>query len=91
MLKVYIHHYYHGVIVIKKDSKIIAKMLKIEGLWGKSNRIDKTHKNTVMPHGRRIYAKHLTRKRKQCVHIQSQIMHYHTENVSCDVVPDVQA
>ena len=30
--KVYIHHYYHSVIVIFKNSRISAKMLKTEGL-----------------------------------------------------------
>ena len=28
---------------------------------------------------------------QQCVHIHIQIMYYHTGNVSCDVVPNVQA
>ena len=30
--KLYIHNYYHGVIVIRKNSRISAKMLKTEGL-----------------------------------------------------------
>ena len=33
--------------------------------------------------------KHMIWKMQQCVHIYSQIIHYHPGNVSCDVVPDV--
>ena len=33
--KVFINHYYHGVIVNKKNLKISAKMLKTEGLGKK--------------------------------------------------------
>ena len=36
---------------------ISAKMLKTEGLGKKQIRIYDTYKNTVMPHGRHIYAK----------------------------------
>ena len=32
MTKVYIHNYHHGVIVIKKNLSISAKMLKTKGL-----------------------------------------------------------
>ena len=35
--------------------------------------------------------KHMIWQRQQCVHIHSKIMHYHTGNVSCDVVTNVQA
>ena len=35
--------------------------------------------------------KHITWQRKQCVHTHSQIMHYHTGNVYCGVVPNFQA
>ena len=35
--KLYIHHYYHGVIGINKSSKIKAKILEIEGLGKKKN------------------------------------------------------
>ena len=34
--------------------------------------------------------KRLISKSQQCVCIHSQIIHYHTGNVSCDVVPNVQ-
>ena len=57
LIKVYICHCYHGVIVIWKNLKIKAKMIKIEGLVKKSHHIYETYKNTVMPHGRHIYAK----------------------------------
>ena len=40
-----------------KNSSIIAKMLKAEGLRKKKIRIYETYKNTVTPHGRHIYAK----------------------------------
>ena len=35
--------------------------------------------------------KHMTWQRKKIVHTHSQIMRYHTVNVYCDVVPNVQA
>ena len=34
---------------------------------------------------------HMTRQRQQCVHINSQIMRYHTGNVHFSVVPNFQA
>ena len=55
--KVYIPHYYDGVIVIKKNERIKSKMLKIEGMDKKKIRIYETYKNKVIPHGRNIYAK----------------------------------
>ena len=39
-----------------KKSRISAKMLKTEGLEKKKIHIYEPYKNTVMPHGRRIYA-----------------------------------
>ena len=35
--------------------------------------------------------KHMIWQRQQCVNIHSQIIHYHTGNVYCDVVPNVEA
>ena len=35
--------------------------------------------------------KHMIQKRQKCVRIHSQIMLYHTGNISCDVVPNFQA
>ena len=32
---------------------------------------------------------HIIWQRLKCVHIHSQIMHYHTGNVYCNVVPNV--
>ena len=42
--KVCIHHYYHCMIIIFKNSRISAKMLKTEGLGGKANCIYMTYK-----------------------------------------------
>ena len=36
-------------------------------------------------------SKHLIWQMKQCLHIHSQIMRYHTGNVHCNVVPNFQA
>ena len=55
-----------------------------------ANRIYETFKNSVMPHGHHIYDKAHMWKMQQCVHIHSQIVHYHTGNGYCDVVPNVQ-
>ena len=55
--EVYIHHYCHGDTVVLKNSRISAKILKTEGLGKKKICIYETYKNTVMPHGRDIYAK----------------------------------
>ena len=55
--KVYMHNYYHGVIVIKKELSISAKVIKIEDLDQNQTRIYETYKNTVISHGRHIYAK----------------------------------
>ena len=53
--KVYIHHYFHGLIVIQENSRIKAKILKTEGLGKKKIHIYETYKNTVMLHGPHIY------------------------------------
>ena len=45
------------MIVILKKLRISAKMPKTEGLGGNQICIYETYKNTVMPHGRHIYAK----------------------------------
>ena len=57
LTKVYIPHYYHGVIFIKKNLRIKSKILKTEGLGEKKISIYETCKNTVMPHGSHIYSK----------------------------------
>ena len=44
------------MIVIKKNSRISAKILKTEGLGKEQIRIYETYKNTVMTQGRHIYA-----------------------------------
>ena len=55
--KVYIRHYYHGVIGNKKYIYISNPKFSKQKVWGKENRIYITYKNTVMPHGRHIYIK----------------------------------
>ena len=71
LLKVYIHHCYPGVIGIGKNWSIKAKMLKSEGL-ARKHIIYTTYKNTVMPHGRHIYAKASdVAKAKICTYPQS--------------------
>ena len=57
LTKVYINHYCHGEIIIKKKLKDISKNSQKRRSGGKSNRIYETYKNTVMPHGCHIYAK----------------------------------
>ena len=57
MTKVYIHHYYHAVIIVKKNLRISAKIIKREGLGKKKIHIYETYKNTVIPHRRHIYDK----------------------------------
>ena len=57
MPKVCIHHCYHGMIVIKKTQGYQQKCSK-QKVWGKRKFcIYETYKNTVMTHGRHIYAK----------------------------------
>ena len=55
--KVYINNYYHGMIVIRKNSRVKSNILKTEGLGKIQICIYETYKNTVMPHERHIYAK----------------------------------
>ena len=81
--KVYIHHYYHGVIITLK-LKDISPNAQNRMSGGKTNRIYETYKNIVMPHERHIYA-----KTYYIVHTHSRIMRYHTGNMYYDVVPNV--
>ena len=53
----------------------------------KAHQIYITYKNTVMPHGRHIYAKESDMG--NATHILSMIMHFHTGNVYCGAVPTV--
>ena len=64
-------------------------MLKSEGLGEKQIRIYETYEIRSCHMDVIFKPKHLIWKRQQCVHIHSQIMHYHTGNVYCDVVPNV--
>ena len=66
-------------------------MLKTEGLGKQKIQIYETYKNTVMPHGRQFMPKHMTWQRQQFVKTHSQIIHYHTGNVYCDIVPNFLA
>ena len=89
--KVYIHHYHHGAIGIEKNSRIKSKMIKTEGLVKKKIAYTKQIKIRSCHMGFIFTPNNLIWQRKQCVHIHSQIMNYHTGKVSCDVVPNVQA
>ena len=70
--RVCIHHYFHGVIVIKKTQGPQPKCSK-QKFWGKSKFIYmKLIKNTVMPHGRHIYPKaYDMEKATMCANSQS--------------------
>ena len=88
--KVYVPNYYHNMIGIKKHSRIKSKMLKTEGL-GKNQIAYIKHIKIWSCHVGIIFTpKHLIWQGQQCVRIQSQIMHYHTINLPCDVVPNVK-
>ena len=91
MPKVYIHNYYHGIIFIKKNSRISSKILKTEGLGKKKITYMKIIEIQSCHMGIIFTPKHTTWKSQQCVHTHSQIMRYHTVNVYCDVVPNVKA
>ena len=89
MLKVYIHYCYPGVIGIWKNWKIKSKMLKAEGLV-KNHTIYMKHIKTQWWHmGVILMPNRLIRKRKQCAHILSLIMHFHTVNVYYGAVPNL--
>ena len=70
---------------------IIWWMLKTEGL-GKSKFTYMKHIKIQSCHIGVIFTpKHMTWQSKQCVHNHSQIMRYHTGNMYCGVVLNVQA
>ena len=72
-----------------KSSKIKAKMLKIEGLEKKKIAYMK-HKKIQWCHMGVIFMpNHLIWQRQKCVHIHRHIMHQHTGNVHCNVLPNV--
>ena len=66
-------------------------MLKTEGLGGdylaymKHIQIQSCHMGIIFT------PKHITFQRQQCVHTHSHIMRYHTGNVYCNFVPNIQA
>ena len=66
-------------------------MLKTEGLGKKKIRIYETYKIRSCHMGVMFTPKHMIHQRQKCVRIHSKIMHYCNGNVSCDVVPNVQA
>ena len=78
--KLFIHRYYHGVIVIFKNSRISAKMLKTERLGGKQISYMKHIKIRSCHMGVIFTPKPMTLKRQQYVHTHSQIMCCHTGN-----------
>ena len=73
-----------------KKLKEISKILKTEGLgenqisYMKHIKIQSCHMGVI------FIPKHLICQRQTFVHIHIQIMHYHTVNVSCNVVPNFQ-
>ena len=66
-------------------------MLKAEGLgenkitYMKHIKIQSCHMSIILT------TNHMTWQRQQCVHTHSHIMRYHTGNMYCGVVPNVQA
>ena len=87
--KLCITHYHHIVIMIKKSQGSKPKCSG-QKVWGKIKLHMKHIKIQSFHMGVNFCPKHLIRKRQQCVHIHSNIMLYHTENVSYDVVTNVQ-
>ena len=70
--KLYIHHYYHGVIFILKQLKYQSQNSQNRRSGGKSNRIYETYKNTVVPYGSHIYSESYDMtKAKMCAYTQS--------------------
>ena len=73
-----------------KNSRIKYKMIKKEGL-GKNQITYMKHIKIQSYHmGFVFIPKYMIWKGKQCVHIHSQIIRYHTVNVYCDIVPNFQ-
>ena len=88
--KLYIHHCCCGEIFILKNSRISAKMIKTEGL-GENKVAYMKHIKIQSFHMGVIFAPNsITWQRQQYVHTHSQIMRYHTGNVYCNVVPNIQ-
>ena len=72
-----------------KNSSIKAKILKTEGLGKNQISFMKHIKIRPCQMGVILTPKHLICKVQQYVRIHSQILHYHTGNVSFNVVPNV--
>ena len=89
MLKVYIHHFYPGVIGIWKNSRIKAKIPKSEGLVRKQIIYIQHIKIQLCHMGVIFMPKHLIFQMQKCALIHILIMHYHTGNVYCGAVPTV--
>ena len=89
LIKLYIHHFYHGVIGIRKNSKIQSKILKAKALvknhikYMKHTKIQWCHMGVI------FIPKHLIWQSIQCAHILILIMHFHNRNVYCGAVPNV--
>ena len=74
-----------------KNSRTKSKILKTEGL-GENQIAYMKHIKIQSCHMGLIFTpEYLIWKSKKCVRIHSQIMHYHTGNVSCNVVTNAQA
>ena len=84
--KLFIHHCYHGVIVIWGSSKFQVKIHKTEGPV-KSLIAYLGHIKTLWCHIGVIYMQqHLTWRWIQCVHIHHPSIHCHNGNVCCIIV-----
>ena len=87
--KVCIRHYHHGVIFIRKNSRISEKILKTEVLGKNKIAYMKLIKIQSCYMGIIFTPKHMTWQRQSCVLTHSLIMRYHTGNVYWDVVTNV--
>ena len=87
----YIFQNYTFLITIMAWPVFLKTMLKTEGLGGKQIAYMKHIKIRSCQMVIIFTPKHMICQRQQCVHIHSHIIHFHTGNISCNVVPNVQA
>ena len=81
LLRVYIHHFYPGLIGIWKNSRIKSKILKSEGLVRKHIKYIQHIKIHWCHMGVIFMPKDPIWQMQQCAHILSLIMHCYTGNV----------
>ena len=86
LTKLFIHHYYHEVIVIWGEAKNLSKNAQNRRSGEKSNCLFETCKK-FRCHMGVIYMQHqLPWPWIKFIHIHHPNMHFHTENVCCVVV-----